>query len=267
MKTHSLSVTDTSVPIARSAPTGPAALAIQFGHASQSVPGKFNDDCYGVVTPAEEPAAARRGLAAAIADGVSGGQGGRLASETTVKTVLRDFYATPEEWEVSAAIDCVLGSVNDWLLVENSRHPELEGAVTSFSMLLFAGQRYCLVHVGDTRVYRRRGRSVEQLTCDHTWQRRDMRHVLRRAVGLDSHLVADYAEGDALPGDTYVLLSDGVWEVLGERFLKERLLAGGDPQQLAHDLTERSIRKQVQYMGRNDATALVAVLQEAAARR
>jgi protein phosphatase len=248
-------------------PAGRAAFAIQLGHSSRSVPGKPNEDCYGIVTPAEEPAAAHRGIAIAIADGVSGAGGGRLASETTVRTMLRDFYATPESWHVSVALDRVLRSINDWLLMENARHPELEGVVASFSMLLLGGARYCSIHVGDTRIYRRRGGSVEQLTTDHTWQRRDMRHVLRRAVGLDSFLVADYSEGEVLPGDAYALLSDGVWEVLGERFIRDALLAGDDPQRLAQELTERSLRNQVQYMGRNDATALVAAVRQTAASR
>jgi protein phosphatase len=247
--------------------TGTAKVSVEIGHSTRAMPGKPNEDCYGIVTPAEQPAAATRGIAVAIADGVSPGGGGRLASETTVTSVLRDFYATPPEWHVSIAIDRVLRSVNDWLLVENTRHPEREGAVTSFSLLLLTEARYCIVHVGDTRIYRRRGRSVEQLTRDHTWQRRDMRHVLRRAVGLDTYLVADYAEGEAMPGDSYLLASDGVWEVLGERTLKELLLSFSDAQQLAQELTERSMRNQVQYMGRNDATALVAVVREAAASR
>lgn len=242
-------------------------LPLQIGHSSRSVPGKPNEDCYGIVTPAEEPTAASRGTALAVADGVSGAGGGRLASETTVKTVLHDFYATPPEWQVPVAVDRVLRSVNDWLVVENDRHPERQGAVTSFSLLLLTEARYRVVHVGDTRIYRRRGESVEQLTRDHTWQRRDMRHVLRRAVGLDTYLVADYAEGDSLDGDCFLLVSDGVWEVLGERVLKQLLLSENDPQRLAHELTERSMRNQVQYMGRNDATALVAVVRETAASR
>jgi serine/threonine protein phosphatase PrpC len=237
-------------------------LVLRIGHSTRTVPNKVNEDCYGIVTPAEEPAAALRGVACAIADGVGGSGEGRIASETAIKSVLRDYYSTPDHLSASAAIDLVLRAVNDWLLTHNSRRPDLEGAVTTFSMLLFLDQRYCLVHVGDTRIYRRRGKSLRQLSHDHTWQRRDMRHVLKRAVGLDSFLVADFAEGELQAGDLFLLASDGVWEVMGEHWLQEVLEHGGEPQAMAERLTEQSVANQVKYMGRNDATAVVIAVHE-----
>jgi len=76
-------------------------------------------------------------------------------------------------------------------------------------------------------------------------------------VGLDSHLVVDYMDGELLPGDVFVLVSDGIWEVLGEKAMREVLADADDVQAAAAGLVERSIRNQVQYMGRNDATAVV----------
>jgi protein phosphatase len=248
--------------IALSAIPGKPPLIVRVGHSTRTVPDKVNEDCYGIVTPAEDHEAARRGMVFAIADGVGGSGEGRVASETAIKTVLRDYYSTPDHLSASAAIDLVLRSVNDWLLTHNSRRPELDGAVTTFSMLLFLDLRYYLVHVGDTRIYRRRGKSLRQLSLDHTWQRRDMRHVLKRAVGLDRFLVADFAEGELRAGDLFLLASDGVWEVLGERRLQEVLEHGGDPQAMAERLAEQSVASQVKYMGRNDATAVVIAVEE-----
>jgi protein phosphatase len=226
------------------------------------VPGKSNEDFYGIVTPLEDPEAEPRGIAMAIADGVSGGGGGRLASETTVKSLLRDFYSAPVRWNISQTIDKVLRSINDWLLTENTRNPELEGAVSTLTMMLFRSNHYHLAHVGDTRVYRKRGAVFKPLTIDHTWRRSDMRHVLKRAVGLDSHLVVDYSDGELVPGDVFVMATDGVWEVLGDKVMRESLEAGGDAQSVAGELVERSIKNQVQYMGRNDATVIVVGVEE-----
>jgi protein phosphatase len=97
----------------------------------------------------------------------------------------------------------------------------------------------------------------QQLTADHTWQRRDMRHVLRRAVGLDSHLVVDFADGDVEDGDTFVMATDGVWEVLGDASMTEILRHRLEPEDAAHALVDAAQRHQAAYMGRNDATALV----------
>lgn len=241
---------------------GEPPLLARIGHSSRPAPGKTNEDCYGIVTPAQEASAALRGSALAIADGVSGSGVGRFASELTVTTLLRDFYATPAQWSVPLAVDRVLRSINDWLVVANSRHPELEGAVSTLSLLLLGGARFHLVHVGDTRVYRSRGPAFTQLTRDHTWPRRDMRHVLKRAVGLDTHLVADYADGELRPEDRFLMASDGVWEVLGENMLREIVQGGGDPQRAADELTQRSVRNQAQYMGRNDATAILVTVEQ-----
>ena len=173
-----------------------------------------------------------------------------------------DFYAAPVTRNITQALDKLLRSINDWLLSENARHPEYEGMVTTLTMIVFKGNYYHLAHVGDTRGYRQRGDVFKQLTIDHTWERGDMRHVLKRAVGLDSHLVADYTEGELVPGDVFLMASDGIWEVLGERILREVMQGGGSAQSIAEELVQRSIRNQAQYMGRNDATAIVIEVEE-----
>jgi protein phosphatase len=134
--------------------------------------------------------------------------------------------------------------------------------VTTLTMIVFKGNYYHMAHVGDTRVYRQRGDVVKQLTIDHTWERGDMRHVLKRAVGLDTHLVVDYTDGELIPGDVFLMASDGIWEVLGERIVHEVMVKGGATQSIADELVDRSIKNQVQYMGRNDATAVVIAVEE-----
>lgn len=262
MKAHlEVAPVSAAVPVRLGITLGKPLLQLRLGHASATVPGKNNEDFYGIVTPAEEPEAQSRGIAIAIADGVSGNGDGRVASETTVKSLLRDFYGAPVTWNIPLALDKLLRATNDWLLTSNSRHPHHEAAVSTLSMMLFKGNYYYMAHVGDTRVYRQRRDVFKQLTIDHTWQRSDMRHVLKRAVGLDSHLVVDYTDGELLPGDVFVLVSDGIWEVLGDNAMRETLAGCGDVQAAAGSLVERSIKNQVQYMGRNDATAIVVAVE------
>jgi len=198
----------------------------------------------------------RHGLVLALADGVSGsGSGGRRAAETCVRSVVSDFYATPANWAVAHSFDRIIGAVNDWLFTHNLRTAEPGTMLSTLSVLVLHGAACHIAHVGDTRVYRQRGRHLECLTTDHVWPRRDMRHVLRRAVGLDRHLAVDCSTDTLEVGDLFLMLSDGVWEVLGDSGIRAVLAGNGDPAALARALATGAAEKQRGYYGRNDATA------------
>jgi protein phosphatase len=111
-------------------------------------------------------------------------------------------------------------------------------------LLILRGQRYYLAHVGDTRIYLLRDGTLKQLTTDHVWDRPDMRHVLKRAVGLDAHLAIDFADGALQVGDVYTLLSDGVWETLGDKTIHESLLKFNNMQMVAEHLTKAALDQQ-----------------------
>ena len=238
-------------------------LELRLGSASLAAPSKPNEDFYAAVAPSDADAIGR-GVVLAIADGVSGGGSGRVAAETTVRCVAADYYAAPAHWSVGQSLDRLLRAANDWLWAQNGRRPDHDTVVAAVSLLVLRDGHYYLAHVGDTRVYRLRGGLFKQLSTDHTWQRRDMRHVLRRAVGLDSHLVVDFAGGDIQPRDTFLMVTDGVWEVLGDANMIEILRRQPEPQAAADALVDAAHRHQAAYMGRNDATAIVLRIEPAA---
>lgn len=211
-----------------------------------------NEDFHGIVTPEGEQRAVK-GVMAAVADGVSGNDGGREAAEQTVRSLLSDYYATPDTWEIAAAIDKVLAAANRWLLAQGAVRRELAGMACTLSALVLRGNRYTVAHVGDSRIYRLRGESFQQLTTDHVWDRPDMRHVLRRAVGLDSHLAVDFLDGELKPDDRFVLVTDGVWEPLGEKTMHEILHLHLDPQRAAEALSNLAVARG----GQDNATAMV----------
>jgi protein phosphatase len=241
------------------APSGRPALVVQLGCATGAPSGKPNEDYFGVAGSRTAGA----GVVIALADGVSSDGHGRLASETAVRSLLQDFGATPASWSTALALEKLLTATNDWLASENRRRSSLEGAVAAMSVLVVEHDGYHLGHVGDTRIYRSRGRSLEQLTTDHTWPRRDMRHVLKRALGLDSHIVVDFARGALHAGDVFVLVSDGVWDVLGDEQIAAALRELSDPQLAAAQLVRQALAHQAAYIGRNDATAIVAAIRAA----
>jgi serine/threonine protein phosphatase PrpC len=232
-------------------------LKIVVGQSSLVGPRERNEDYCGIVTPTNEQLSIK-GALVAVADGVSGNAGGREAAEMTVRSVLADYYATPDSWETHASLDKVLGASNRWLLAQATTHKDLAGMATTLSLLVLRGQRYYLAHIGDTRIYRLRQGELQQLTTDHVWDRPDMRHVLKRAVGLDQHLAVDFAEGALQVGDVFALMSDGVWDVLGQKAVHEGLNLFDSPQMISDHLTKTAIAQG----GQDNATALVVRIEE-----
>jgi serine/threonine protein phosphatase PrpC len=187
------------------------ALQLSFAEASTTGPRAENQDALRSVTPA--PAlAASKGYLFAIADGVSQCADGGLAARSTLQALALDYYATPETWSVAQALDRLLLAQNRWLQANGCGQPLL----TTVSALVMRGRRFTLAHVGDCRVYRWHADSLQRISEDHVWDQPGMQHVLKRALGLDQHLVLDFLDGELRDGESFVLLSDGVWSTLGD---------------------------------------------------
>ena len=217
-------------------------LKFEIGQSSLTGPRERNEDYIGIVTPLTEQLSVK-GALIAVADGVSGNAGGGEAAEMTVRTVSADYYATPDTWEPHSALDKVLTAANRWVLSQANANRDMAGMATTLSLLIIRGQRYYSAHVGDTRIYLLRDGVLSQLTTDHVWDRPDMRHVLKRAVGLDAHLTADFGEGNLQVGDIFALMSDGVWDSLGEQAIHAGLTKFDTPKLVAEYLTETSLKK------------------------
>jgi serine/threonine protein phosphatase PrpC len=190
-------------------------LTIAAGHATLAGPRERNEDFVGMVTP-DQPELSTKGLIAAIADGVSGNDGGREAAEYTVRGLLADYYATPDTWPVTQALDRVIKAINGWVQKQGSARRELAGMATTLTSVVLRGGFYYFSHVGDTRLYLLRGGALTRLTTDHVWDRPEMQHVLTRAIGLDSRLAIDHGMGELRERDVFLLASDGVWAWMTE---------------------------------------------------
>lgn len=200
------------------------ALQLSFGEATATGPRTENQDAIRVVTPA--PAlAASKGYLLALADGVSQCADGGLAARATLQALALDYYSTPETWAVAQSLDRLLVAHNRWLQAGSGGQPLL----TTLSALILRGRRFTLAHVGDCRAYRLQGGQLERLSEDHVWEQPGMQHVLKRALGLDQHLVVDYLEGELREGERYLLVSDGVWSTLGDAGIRSLLRDEHDP--------------------------------------
>ena len=227
-------------------------LEAHSGYASAIGTRDSNEDYCGIVMP-ESRTLATKGIMAALADGVGGSGGGREAAEFSVRGLLADYYATPDTWAIPHAIEKVLQPINRWLLAQSFAQNDNRRLVSTLSALVLHGDRYVIGHVGDSRIYLLRDQELRALTVDHVWDQPGMQHVLRRAMGLDQHLVVDYTDDALRAGDVFLLASDGVWEVVGDKAIHDLLTSNQDPQNAADAL----VRYAMTGKGGDNATAMV----------
>jgi serine/threonine protein phosphatase PrpC len=180
------------------------------GFASDTGPRKRNEDFAGAVFGLELPEP-RRDVVAAIADGIGGAKGGRVAAETAVRGFLDGFCDLPETMEVRRASARVLNSLNGWIYSQGQRDAKLAGMGCTFTALVLRGRVAHVLHVGDTRAYRLGGDRLTCLTVDHVRDDGTGRsNILSRALGVETEVRLDYATQPVARHDRFLLCSDGV---------------------------------------------------------
>ncbi|PKG47367.1 bifunctional protein-serine/threonine kinase/phosphatase [Halomonas sp. MES3-P3E] len=194
-----------------------AALTISLGQHSDKGRKPSNQDFYGAYLP-NESQRATKGIAIALADGISSSEVSREASEAAVGGFLTDYYATPATWAVKTSAQRVLQATNAWLYAQTRqsqyRYDLDRGYVCTLSAMVIKSTTAHLFHVGDSRIYQLAGNTLEPLTEDHRfWASREVSH-LSRAMGAGQHLELDYRAVSISAGDVFVLATDGVYEWL-----------------------------------------------------
>ena len=217
-------------------------LEVTLGQCSRAGRKAENQDFHGAFVP-DEPLLGTKGIAVALADGISSSAVGHVASESAVKSFLLDYYCTSEAWSVKTSAHRVLTAVNSWLHAQTRRSPYQyerdRGYVCTFSALVLKSTSAHLFHVGDARIYRLRGKHFELLTDDHRIVMAGEQTYLARALGIDRHLELDYHLLPVKPGDLFVLATDGVHEAFDPpRFAELLMRDAPDLDQLAATIVD-----------------------------
>ncbi|MEY4673372.1 MAG: hypothetical protein RL148_1156 [Planctomycetota bacterium] len=206
-----------------------------------------NEDDYVVLSAVDEPGAADL---FAVADGMGGMAGGAEASRAALRGLalgFRGWRGTDPLDGLRAGFSAACARVGELA----GQLPALRDMGTTLTAIAVGPGGAALVHVGDCRALRLRGRQLEQLTVDHA--RTDLDHVLTRCIGAGM----PPPQPDSGPvvlqeGDTVALLTDGVWKPVGPEAVA-RLLQGGSAQEAA----ERLVAAALAAGGPDNATALV----------
>jgi serine/threonine protein phosphatase PrpC len=202
----------------------------------------------GLQRKGNEDSALTSGQVIAVADGMGGHAAGEVASRIAITKLeeISTVICNPEIDSDSAEdiFSNSLYSIDSQLKSESAENPQLSGMGTTLTSLFISGERICLLHIGDSRAYRLRGSSFEQLTQDHTVIQEllnqgaisqsdiathPQRSVLTQVLMGEGISSAPLLILDGKVGDRYLLCSDGLSSVLTEKEIKS-LLKGKDRQ-------------------------------------
>jgi serine/threonine protein phosphatase PrpC len=182
-----------------------------------------------------------------VADGMGGHAHGQWASSTIAATL--EAAPLPEDFEDAATVvRSALQAANAELYAATAARGATIGSTVA--LLLARDARAAVMWVGDSRVYRLRGGALARRTADHSQveqlvsrglltreeaEHHPMAHVLSRAVGVQPRLVIDVRGETILPGDVFLLCSDGLTRMASEEEIG-RVLATEPPRRAADAL-------------------------------
>lgn len=191
----------------------------------------------------------------AVADGMGGMAAGDVASNVVIAAIAPLDEDVPTGDLIELLRDGV-SLANQRLREAVAANPELEGMGTTLTALLFRGSKAALVHIGDSRAYLLRNGELTQITRDDTYVQmlvdegrisseeagsHPQRSLLTRAMdGRD--IDPEYSLRQVLPGDRYLLCSDGLSGVVSAETIAETLREYPDPQQCVERLVSLALR-------------------------
>lgn len=223
-----------------------------------------------------------------VADGMAGHRYGELASAIAVNTMRRFFLSdeldrllvaqfrrakqagmegrqTPyEQFKLRRSIE----EANLAIYNTSKRNPQYETMGTTLVAVLACGKNAFVAHVGDSRVYRVRGRALQQVTEDHSLlneyirmnvvKKEDaatfpMKNVIVRALGLSDSVEVDVSRRTCKTGDMYLLCTDGLSDLVPPQAMEEILTGVADLDGRVDSL----IQKALQAGGVDNVTAMV----------
>ena len=211
-----------------------------------------NQDYVGVCL-GTAPDRARHGIVAAVADGVGGHAGGRVAAETAVRGFFDFYLGQSETIGVRRATARAAEAINGWINSQGRLDPALKDMATTLTAVVVRHRTLHVLHVGDSRLYRLRDGALTVLTRDHVHDGPDQKHVLRRAIGLEDAVRADYLAEAMVEGDRLLLATDGVHGPLRDSEIARLLQQEASPERAAQGVVAAAL----EAGGQDNATAMV----------
>lgn len=155
-------------------------------------------------------------LVSVLCDGVGSARRGGTAARQCVKFFIDQFKTRPRAWTVPKTMEVFTRHINNLLFTESMTQYERIELLTTLCLAVIEGDTLYTLNLGDSRIYllSQEGQ-LKQLTTDHTMDDKYMSHVLTQACGLSENVELVVTSTLIAAGDTLVLCSDGVYNLIG----------------------------------------------------
>ncbi len=192
----------------------------------------------------------------AVADGMGGHAAGDVASHAVIEA-LRRVVVPNSEAGLIASVEEALEQVNQALREQAIRQYQRRTIGSTIVVLLTYGEQGACLWAGDSRIYRLRGGQLQQLTRDHSHvqelvdrgliepaeaRHHPMANVITRAVGSQADLLLDRNSFELLPGDVFLLCSDGLSKLVDDTEIA-RLLAASNSRNAVQGLIQTALER------------------------
>ncbi|GAB3158121.1 protein phosphatase 2C domain-containing protein [Myceligenerans halotolerans] len=194
-----------------------------------------------------------------VADGMGGHAGGDVASSLTIAALTPLDHGDHSTDRLVTDLEQSVDRARQDLIAATASDPELAGMGTTVTALLRSGNTLAMAHLGDSRAYLLRDGLLTQVTVDHTFvqhlvdtgrisadeaETHPQRNVVMRVLGdFDLDLTPDMSVREAIPGDRWMLCSDGLSGFVSVEDLTETLGGVADPADAAERLVSAAMRE------------------------
>ncbi|MDE1950432.1 MAG: Stp1/IreP family PP2C-type Ser/Thr phosphatase [Burkholderiales bacterium] len=182
---------------------------------------------------------------AVLADGMGGYNAGEVASSMATSFIaaelgrwLREASIQASDAEVRRAMDICVDNANRAIFNAANSNPQYAGMGTTLVVGVFRDNRLLVGHVGDSRCYRLRGGRLQQITRDHSLLQEQIdaglitpeqaafsanKNLVTRAVGVEDTVLLETHLHDVMPGDMFLMCSDGLTDMLDDAAIGQLL--------------------------------------------
>lgn len=166
----------------------------------------------------------------AVADGMGGHNGGAVASSTAIEMIEEIDFNCNDNY--NKYFEDIFGEINNNIINKGLNDISLKGMGTTLSLCLICEDNLYYGHVGDSRIYLYRNKSLSKISTDHSYVDQlisrgkiseeeafshPKRNILTQAIGLERNLDLDTGKIELNPGDYILICSDGLTDMIREK--------------------------------------------------